>query len=258
MIVKVVRAGNSGSERALCRYVLDLQHDQQTLDEYEPIRRDAKEKVLWARTANTGVDHPRFAVQAIADHNRQNTRPHAVSRMEHVVISFGHERPTREQMVQIEDRLMEKIGFGDHPRVSAVHENSRTDPHGGYMHLHIAVSRIDPTTLKAEHPRHNHFSLQAEAARLELDLGLKLERKTLLPREQQEIELRRELRERGSLDRAQQQQHAPARQPSYRVAVQQFMTKEAANRGLTLEEYRQQREAERALNRGRDGPDRGR
>ena len=81
---------------------------------------------------------------------------------------------------------MAAYGFGDHPRLSAVHKPDGKEVNN--WHLHIVVSRIDSTTLKAENPRYGYFVLQAEAAKLEIELGLRQERKTLLSRERQEIE----------------------------------------------------------------------
>lgn len=138
------------------------------------------------------------------------------------------------QMAIIEDRLMEAISFGDHPRVSAVHKPDGRNVNN--WHLHIVVSRIDPATLKAEHPRYNHFSLQAEAARLEIELGLKQERKTPLAREREEIGRLREFhgpeldpptpgalaqrgeRERQSLDQAHEQRHEAPRKIEQQAA----------------------------------------
>jgi hypothetical protein len=172
--------------------VLAAKHvnDGERLGNYEDDPRSI-EKVEWSRASHVNADSPHAAIAAIEAHNAQNLRKHRVSRWEHIIVSFpGGERPDFAEMTAIEDRLMAAIGFGDHPRISAVHSNTRDALSGGYRHLHIAVSRIDPTTLKAEHPRHNRFALQAEAARLEIDLGLRLEHKRLLARERREIAAR--------------------------------------------------------------------
>jgi hypothetical protein len=182
MIVKVCKAYPAGTGRPLTTYVLAAKHEQkgQRLGPY--IQDPTSDKIEWSRTVHSGVADPLQAIGAIERYNAQNTRKHSVSRWEHLVVSFSEgERPTRKQMEIIEDRLMAAIGFGDHPRISASHHDTT------HSHLHIAVSRIDPTTLKAEHPRGNHFKLQAEAARLELDLGLRQGRKTMLRREREEI-----------------------------------------------------------------------
>ncbi len=203
MIVKVLPARPAGTGRRLGTYILSAkhEHDGERLGAYiaDP---DKKEKVLDSRTVNAGVDDPMQAIGAIELYNAQNTRWHKISRFEHIVVSFSRdERPTREQLDVIEDRLMASIGFGDHPRISAVHSNSRDSLTDGYVHKHICVSRIDPTTLKAEHPRRSHLLLQAEAARLEIDLGLRQERKTLLARERREIDAR------AALDRSHNRHH---------------------------------------------------
>lgn len=184
MIVKVLPAKPAGTGRPLGTYILDLKHENgERLGPY--IKGLDTHKVEWERHSNINADSPSAAIAAMEWYNAQNTRPHRVSRFEHIVVSFAEgERPTQREMAIIEDRLMQVIGFGDHPRISAVHRNTDN------LHLHIAVSRIDPKTFRAEHPRHNHFRLQAEAARLELDLGLIQERKTLLTRERREIDSR--------------------------------------------------------------------
>ena len=190
MIVKVIKARQAGSGRGLAEYVLALKSEGERLGPYKDDPKHT-EKVEWDRTVNTNADTARATISAIEQHNSNNLRKHSKSRWVHIVVSFGDgERPDQRQMAVIEDRLLQAIGFGDHPRISAVHSNTKDADTGGYRHLHIAVTRIDPTTFKAEHPRHNHFKLQAEAARLEIELGLRQERKTLLPRERREIDKR--------------------------------------------------------------------
>lgn len=182
MIVKILPHKPAGTGRPLGTYLLAAKHEHkgERLGPY--IADPDKDKVSWSRTVNSGVDDPMQAIGAIERYNAQNTRWHSVSRWEHVVVAFSDgERATRKQLEVIEDRLMAAIGFGDHPRISATHHDA------AHFHMHIAVSRIDPTTLKAEHPRGNYFKLQAEAAKLEIELGLRQERKTLLARERREI-----------------------------------------------------------------------
>ncbi len=199
MIVKLLPNRPAGTGRPLGTYLLAAKHEHkgERLGPYIPD--PDKDKVLWSRTLHSGVNDPMQAIGAIERYNAQNTRKHSISRWEHIVISFtAGERATREQMETIEDRLMAAIGFGDHPRISVAHHDAK------HFHIHIAVSRIDPTTLKAEHPRRSHLRLQAEAARLEIDLGLRQERKTLLARERREIDAR------IALDRSHNGRHHPA------------------------------------------------
>jgi len=47
------------------------------------------------------------------------------------------------------------LGFGEHQRVSAVHQN--TD----HWHLHVAINKVHPTTLRNVTPIRDHYRLQA-------------------------------------------------------------------------------------------------
>ena len=82
------------------------------------------------------------------------------------------ERPTREQMEDIEDRLCEAIGLAEHQRVSAVHQNTDN------WHLHIALSSVHPTTFRNVAPFQDHFRLQEACAELELRHGLAVDNHT--------------------------------------------------------------------------------
>ncbi len=57
------------------------------------------------------------------------------------MVSFREgERPTREQLADIEDRLCGALGFAEHQRVSAVHQNTDN------WHMHIAINKVHPRT----------------------------------------------------------------------------------------------------------------
>ena len=128
------------------------------------------EKVAWARVSNCGTDDPGWAVKRIIATQSRNTRARA-DKSYHLVISFPPgEMPTREQVEDIEDRLCEAIGFGDHQRVSATHQNTDN------WHHHVAINRIHPETLHAVHPFRDHYRLQEACAELEIKHGLVIER----------------------------------------------------------------------------------
>jgi len=177
MIVHVFPSYPAGTGRPLGTYILDLKNENE-------------HKVAWSDFANINADCPAAAISAIEDFNAQkNTRYHTKSRWIHVVISFPEgEKPTREQIRIIEDRLLTRIGLGDHPRLSAMHKPDGKEVKN--WHNHIALTRIDPTTGNAEHPWRNWSDLQYEAGLLEVDLGLTIERKTLRQRERQKLDRR--------------------------------------------------------------------
>ena len=73
----------------------------------------------------------------------------------HLVVSFPEgEKPTRAQMEDIEDTLCAAIGFAEHQRVSATHQNTDN------WHLHIAINKVHPRTFRNVEPWTDHYRLQ--------------------------------------------------------------------------------------------------
>jgi hypothetical protein len=177
--------GGSGYQR-LSGYVLNVsQEHRATTDPASWTRLGAYildtghvgEKVAWARATNCGSDDPGWAVKDILATQAQNTRSKS-DKSYHLVVSFPEgEQPTRSQIEDIEDRLCGALRYGDHQRVSAVHQNTDN------WHLHIAINKVHPTTLRNVTPLQDHFLLQAECAELEIRHGLTKEPHTLDPKQ---------------------------------------------------------------------------
>ena len=173
--------GGSGYQR-LSGYVLNVrqEHREATdpaswtrLGAYILDTLHAGEKVAWARAANCGHDDPGWAVKHILSVQDQNTRSKS-DKSYHLVVSFPEgERPSRVQMEDIEDRLCDALGFGDHQRVSAVHQNTDN------WHLHVAINKVHPVTLRNVTPIRDHFRLQAACIEMEIKHGLTQEPHTV-------------------------------------------------------------------------------
>jgi hypothetical protein len=148
-----VKGGNDPASWArLNAYVLDSGHDG--------------EKVAWSRVTNCASEDPGWAIKEIVATQARNTRSRS-DKNYHLVISFADgERPSRGQIEDIEDTICAAIGFGDHQRVSAVHQN--TD----HWHLHVAINKVHPATLRNIEPYYDHYRLQACCAELEVKHGL--------------------------------------------------------------------------------------
>jgi hypothetical protein len=124
------------------------------------------EKVAWARVTNCQSDDPGWAVKEILATQARNTRSKS-DKSYHLVVSFPEgERPTREQLADIEDRLCLALGFAEHQRVSAVHQNTDN------WHMHVAINKVDPRTFRNIEPFRDHFRLQEACAELEVKHGL--------------------------------------------------------------------------------------
>ena len=151
-----VREEHRGSDPAswgrLNAYILDAEHEG--------------EKVAWARVTNCASEDPGWAVKEIIALQARNTRSQR-DKNYHLVVSFPEgERPSREQLEDIEDQLVQAIGLEAHQRVSAVHQNTDN------WHLHVAINTVHPQTLRNVAPFQDHFRLQEACADLELKHGL--------------------------------------------------------------------------------------
>ncbi len=95
-----------------------------------------------------------------------NTRSQ-VDKTYHLIASFHEgERPSHEALDDIEQQLCEAIGLGEHQRVSAVHDN--TD----HLHIHIAINKVHPETLRTITPFNDFYELQQACRLLEARHGL--------------------------------------------------------------------------------------
>ena len=137
----------------------------------------AGEKVAWARVTNCQADDPGWAVKEILATQAHNSRSRS-DKSYHLVVSFPEgEKPSREQMEDIEDRLCAAIGFEAHQRVSAVHQNTDN------WHLHVAINKVHPTMFRNVTPVRDHYRLQEACAELEIRHGLIREPHTVDPRQ---------------------------------------------------------------------------
>src|SRR6185503_3772259 len=79
------------------------------------------ERVAWSRVSNCVSEDPEWAIHEIRQTQGRNTRSRA-DKTYHLVISFpAGERPTDEQLRDIEDHMCVALGFAGHQRISAVH-----------------------------------------------------------------------------------------------------------------------------------------
>jgi hypothetical protein len=84
----------------------------------------------------------------------------------HVVLSWpASESPTDEQAFACGAHALKAVGMDDHQYVFAIHRDTDN------VHLHIAVNRVHPDTLKAVYPDRDFFKLDRAMRELELRFG---------------------------------------------------------------------------------------
>ena len=95
---------------------------------------------------------------------------HARSRSDktyHLLLSFpAGEQPSQEELEQIEQRMCDALGFGEHERISAVHHD--TD----HLHVHVAINKIHPTRLTIRDPKGDFRIMAKTCLELEAEFGL--------------------------------------------------------------------------------------
>ncbi|HEG0318766.1 TPA: relaxase/mobilization nuclease domain-containing protein, partial [Campylobacter coli] len=88
----------------------------------------------------------------------------------HLVVSFQEdEKPTLEILQTIEEEIAKSLGMSDHQRLSVIHSNTNN------LHIHIAINKVNPHTLKVINPYNDVRILQETAMKLEKKYNLKLD-----------------------------------------------------------------------------------
>lgn len=172
MIAKAVPARKGTSSLVqLARYITGIKAQGDpvgwpALADYITDARSDGARVEHVRLTNRYSDEVGPAVKEILSTQARNQRS-GNDRIYHLVVAFPPgERPTREQLDDIEDELCAAIGFAGHQRISAAHDD--TD----HFHLHVAISKVHPDTYRNVTPRRDYPKLMEACTRLELKHGL--------------------------------------------------------------------------------------
>lgn len=106
------------------------------------------------------------AVLEVLSIQAQNRRATA-DKTYHLILSFpGGEEPPAATMRGIEDRVCAALGFNGHQRIRVVHRD--TD----YLHIHLAINKVHPKTLKAHDPWQDFRSLAKVCEEVEVEFSL--------------------------------------------------------------------------------------
>lgn len=85
----------------------------------------------------------------------------------HLIISFpAGEEPPNNVLAELEERICSGLGFGEHQRISAVHNDTDN------LHIHIAINKIHPETNTILEPYRAYKTLGELCESLENEYGL--------------------------------------------------------------------------------------
>lgn len=130
---------------------------------------DSDDAMRYAQASNMGVEDLSLAAKVMAATQALNTRAKK-DLTYHLIVSFREgEQPTPEQLADIEQTICERLGFGSHHRLSALHTDT------AHAHLHLAISRVDPDTLKVVDPHRDFYILDQACKDLEQRYQLQID-----------------------------------------------------------------------------------
>ncbi|WP_039816561.1 TraI/MobA(P) family conjugative relaxase [Xanthomonas arboricola] len=108
----------------------------------------------------------RDAITEVLATQHTNTRAKG-DKTYHLIVSFrAGEQPSADTLRAIEERICAGLGYGEHQRVSAVHNDTDN------LHIHIAINKIHPTRHTMHEPYYSHRALAELCTNLERDYGL--------------------------------------------------------------------------------------
>lgn len=172
MIIKKIptKKQNKSSFKRLSSYILDIDNNNaKVLVEYMLDKNDQMDKVECYHFTNCSFENAKDNINEIINTQRLNTTTKQDKTL-HLVVSFKEdEKPPLETLKTIEEEIAKSLGMQEHQRLSVVHSNTNN------LHIHIAINKINPHTLKVINPYNDVKILQETAIKLEKQYNLKID-----------------------------------------------------------------------------------
>jgi hypothetical protein len=112
------------------------------------------------------------AIEEILATQHMNTRAKG-DKTYHLIVSFrAGEQPDEATLKAIEERICGGLGYGEHQRISAVHNDTDN------LHIHIAINKIHPTRNTMHEPFQSYRMLGELCSILEQDYGFEQDNHT--------------------------------------------------------------------------------
>jgi len=154
MIAKHVNPPSGASNFGrLTRYITDTQKQTQTQAELITL-------------TNCQAETVQVATDEILATQHMNTRASG-DKTYHLLISFPPgENPTPADLKSIEERTCAALGYAEHQRISAVHNDTDN------LHVHIAINKIHPTRNTMHDPYQSYKTLGDFCVKIESEMNL--------------------------------------------------------------------------------------
>ena len=109
-----------------------------------------------------------MAIREIEATQALNTRAKS-NKTYHLILSFRNDRPDLAALKDIETQFAAALGFADHQRVVATHQNTDN------FHMHVAFNKVHPVTLNCVTPFQDFKALEATCRAVEKQYGLSVD-----------------------------------------------------------------------------------
>ncbi|SDR48986.1 TraI/MobA(P) family conjugative relaxase [Pseudovibrio sp. Tun.PSC04-5.I4] len=158
MIAKEALSRREGKFATLATYIAGAKDKGEKLDD------------LWVVGCNAGTqkDDLDLVISEVEASQNLNTRAKTAKNY-HLIVSFGEEKPSPDQLREIEKEFAAALGFEEHQRVVATHKNTDN------FHMHVAYSKIHPQTGRMHSPWKSKETLLKLKAELEKKYDLKVD-----------------------------------------------------------------------------------
>ncbi|HFG1859390.1 conjugal transfer protein TrbI [Vibrio cholerae] len=124
------------------------------------------------KLTNCHADSVRDAISEVLATQQSNTRAKN-DKTYHLIISFRvGEQLEQDVLSDIEKRVCDSLGFSDHQRISAVHNDTDN------LHIHVAINKIHPTRHTMHEPYAAYRTLAEQCDQLEKAFGLQQDNHT--------------------------------------------------------------------------------
>ncbi len=170
IIKKVLFKKNKSNFKNLSEYILDEKNNNaKMLIDYMFDENNDMDKVEGYQFSNCSFDNKEDNIAEILNTQKLNTTSKQDKTM-HIVVSFREdEHPSIKTMQAIEKDIAKALGMENHQRLSVVHSNTNN------LHIHIAINKINPNTLKVVNPYNDVYILQNAAIEIEKKYNLKVD-----------------------------------------------------------------------------------
>jgi len=160
MIAKRARKSANRSLKRTCMYIADQRNTQ----DFEHSKTGGKAENVRFSNLNSTTLYEAFL--EMEETQALNTRSKS-DKNYHLIVSFPvGEKPSEIVLQDIENNLVERIGLGEHQRISIVHND--TD----HFHFHVLINKIHPVTNNNVEPFYDKKDLMKVCDEMEVKHGL--------------------------------------------------------------------------------------